>query len=345
MMEFAVHDPRVDPLWNQKLLEMEGATIFHSSPWASTLAEAYGYSPCYLVGAEESRLGMLLPIMEVRNFLFGRRGVSLPFSDTCEPLGFGRFPGHALREALVALGRARKWRFLDLRGGGGLFGDAPAAASYYLHTVDLSEDENRLFRNLRDGTRRNVMKARRADVKVTLDTSPASVREFYRLNCITRSEHGLPPQPYSFFRRVQENILSAGFGNVALASVHGRTVAAAVFFHFGKRALFKYGASDKRFWPLRPNDLLMWEAIRWYAARGFARLCFGRTDIPQQGLRRYKANWGAVEETVRYYRLAMDQGEFVGVKRHSSQVRSMIFRRLPIPLSRCISRVIYRHAA
>jgi hypothetical protein len=37
---------------------------------------------------------------------------------------------------------------------------------------------------------------------------------------------------------------------------------------FGRTAIYKYGASDKRFPRTRANNLLMWEAIRCTAGRG-----------------------------------------------------------------------------
>jgi lipid II:glycine glycyltransferase (peptidoglycan interpeptide bridge formation enzyme) len=97
---------------------------------------------------------------------------------------------------------------------------------------------------------------------VTFDNSWQSVETFYRLNSITRKHHGIPPQPKKFFKKIFEYIISARKGFVVLALQQGKPIAGAVYFLFGSEAIYKYGASDKEYQPLRPNNLVMWEAIK-----------------------------------------------------------------------------------
>jgi len=52
-----------------------------------------------------------------------------------------------------------------------------------------------------------------------------------------------------------------------LASHKGKNIASAVYFHFGDKAIYKYGASDRKYQHLRANNLVMWEAIRWFFAK------------------------------------------------------------------------------
>ena len=50
-------------------------------------------------------------------------------------------------------------------------------------------------------------------------------------------------------------MISIENGFVALASYSNRVVAGAVFFHFGSKAIYKYGASDRNYQHLRANNL------------------------------------------------------------------------------------------
>lgn len=61
-----------------------------------------------------------------------------------------------------------------------------------------------------------------------------------------------------------------------LASFKGTIIAGAIYFHFGEKAVYKYGASDVKYQQLRPNNLVMWEAIRLYCQNGYKSFCFGR---------------------------------------------------------------------
>ena len=79
-------DPTHFPSWDSMLLRTPGASFFHGSAWARVLSESYGYTPLYFSLIENERLRALVPMMEVDSFLTGKRGVSLPFTDYCDPL-------------------------------------------------------------------------------------------------------------------------------------------------------------------------------------------------------------------------------------------------------------------
>lgn len=89
------------------------------------------------------------------------------------------------------------------------------------------------------------------------------------MHCRTRKEHGLPPQPFMFFKKTFEYVILVNKGFVILAKYNGVTIAGAIYFHFGKKAIYKYGASKRAFQRLRVNNLIMWKAIELYCRQGF----------------------------------------------------------------------------
>ena len=105
-----------------------------------------------------------------------------------------------------------------------------------------------------------------------------------------------PPQPLSFFKAVYNNVISKGKGFTILAAMDGLPVSGAVFFHFGKKAIYKFGANDLRYRNVRAANMVMWEAIRSLSKNGFDELCLGRTDPANTGLIRFKAGWGGEGE-------------------------------------------------
>src|SRR5205823_2726481 len=84
--------------------------------------------------------------------------------------------------------------------------------------------------------------------------------------------------------RIYEHIIRPGFGFTVLAHWGSRPIASAIFFRFGKNALYKFGASDKKFQQLRANNLVMWQAIQFLARTGAEKLHFGRTECENDGL-------------------------------------------------------------
>jgi hypothetical protein len=344
MSDIQIINPITHPGWNNLILSHPDYSFFHSSAWAKVLNEAYGYKLLYFTVLKNGSLSALIPIMEVNSFLTGRRGVSLPFTDYCEPIINDGVKFQDLMNLITEYGEKAGWKYIEFRGGKDLLPFSSPSCTYIGHTLDLTRGEEYLYSNFRDSTGRNIRKASGEGVKTTLYSSLESIREFYRLNCMTRREHGLPPQSYLFFEKLHNHIISKSLGHVILASYKNWNIAGAIFFHFGKQAFYKYGASDKSFQHLRPNNLIMWEAIKWYSQNGYKSLCYGRTEPENQGLIQFKSGWGTTEQRINYYRYDMKRGSFVSGFPKVTGFHNKIFRNLPLPILNLVGALLYKHA-
>jgi len=342
-MEVEIINPLEYPGWDDLLLSQHDHSIFHTTHWARILHESYGYTPLYFTLFHDGALSALIPVMEVNSWITGRRAVSLPFTDYCEPIMTenGIFP--ELMEALLSQGRKSKWKSIELRPMNALPSQYLPASVYFGHALDISRSEDDIFGNLRDSTKRNIKKAKKEGVEVTFSDSMDSLTQFCRLNCITRKDHGLPPQPAVFFKKIHEHILSNGLGTVALAKHQGKYIAGAVYFHFSDQAFYKYGASDKAYQNFRANNLIMWEAIRLYCTKGCAGLQFGRTEPQNDGLRQFKAGWGAREYPIHYYKYDLRQNAFVKGAMKLTGIHNRIFTMMPLPLLKISGSMLYKH--
>jgi lipid II:glycine glycyltransferase (peptidoglycan interpeptide bridge formation enzyme) len=133
------------------------------------------------------------------------------------------------------------------------------------------------------------------------------------------------------------------YGIVLVATYENKPIAASIFFQLVYKAIYKYAASDKKYLCLRPNNLIMWEAIKWYARNGFSTISLGRTEPANFGLRRFKSSWGAIENTLSYYRYDMRKEIFVRSHSLKCGLLSRVFQRTPGFLLRFIGSIAYKH--
>jgi hypothetical protein len=338
-----VVDPLQYPDWDTLVAAHERAGVVHGTGWARVLQSTYGHRPHYICRFEGRQLAGLLAIMEVSSRWTGRRGVSLPFMDFCPALKAEGQDLGPLYEAAMELGRERRWRYLECRSAGGGWAGAWPSLTFHGHVIDLAPGAEGLFNRLDSTVRRGIRKAEAAGLRVEFSGSLEAVRTFYGLHCRTRRRHGLPPQPLRFFENIQRHVLEGGRGLVATVRRREQPLAAAVFFCDGRRALYKYGASDYAFQQLRPNHLLMWAALRHCAAGGLLQLHLGRTSLGNEGLRRFKLSLGASEETVAYCRYDFSAGRFVRDADRAEGWFNRVFALLPLPLLRLAGRILYPH--
>ena len=87
-LQMRVVDPLREPAWDHVVSLHRDGSCFHTSAWAKVLHQTYKHEPFYLQFFHRRRLAALIPLMEIRSSFTGRRGVCLPFSDSCEPLIF-----------------------------------------------------------------------------------------------------------------------------------------------------------------------------------------------------------------------------------------------------------------
>ena len=344
-IEVATVDPLYDPTnWDRLVYSHPDFNFFHTAAWAKVLCKTYGHTPLFLHVTHSGKSLALLPLMEINSPFTGRRGVSLPFSDFCEPLVFGRWGQEALIEVLLQLGRSRKWRYFELRGGRKtLPASAAASIKYYGHKLDLTVGVEELFGRFESSVRRAVRKAEKSGLAVEVTNSYEAMLDFYHLHVRTRRRHGLPPQPLSFFLNIHEEVIGAGLGFITLVKSGARLGAAAVFFHAGRSALYKFGASDERIQELRGNNLVMWEGIKRLAGIGLKTLHFGRTSLTNDGLRKFKLSWGTEEEMIEYFRFAIGADLWVNSHDNAHAFHNRLFCRLPLPINRLAGALIYPH--
>ena len=328
-----------DVRWRSFADDRSDVSIFHRPQWSALLAGTYGYDAFAIIATRQQRTIAGAPFLSVGG-PFRRRWSSLPFTDACAPLGdpeaVDLFVGGLLDQAAGAGISSVELR-CDLSRVAG-----HARTVGVSHTLPLTGGTEAATRRISAAHARNVRQARRHGVEVSLGRDPDDMEAFYDLHLRTRRRLGVPAQPIRFFRQLAQFIVAPGLGFIALARIGSQPIAAAVFLSSGSTLVYKYGASDEREWLHRPNDALFQTVIEDACHRGYAALDFGRTDIDDAGLRRFKSSWGAAESELRYTTLGqpVELGSRLAVN-----ILAPVIRRSSPLVCRAIGEALYRYSA
>jgi len=336
-------DPTENNNWDEFIHCFTAYSFFHTSTWANVLMRTYNYKPHYLIADVGENPKAILPLMEVNSWLTGNRIVSLPFSDDCEPLISNDVSFKEIFNIAIDFCKEKKMKYLEIRGGEKFFDNVLESTISYNHILDLTSGEEQIFKNLSSNTQRNIKKAARNNVFVDLSNSYSSLEEFYTMNCITRKRHGLPPQPKKFFKNLYDIVLNKNKGIVIVSRYNGKSIAGAIYLFVDGKVLYKYGASLFEYQNFRANNLVMWEAIKYFTGRGFSEFNFGRTEYENVGLRQFKKGWGVEEKILNYYRYDLRKNNFIGTSTNSSEFTNQIFKKIPLSMLKVIGSAAYRH--
>ena len=158
-------DPLRDPRWAEFIGCHDSASVFHSVPWLEAVQRTYGYRPVvYTTSPPFSPLSNGIVLCQINSWLTGRRMVSLPFSDHCEPLLDSPSATAAIVEELKNAVHAGKWKYVELRPTSELpvLHDAIKSPACYLHMLDLRLAADELLRRMhKTSVQRQIRRAER----------------------------------------------------------------------------------------------------------------------------------------------------------------------------------------
>jgi CelD/BcsL family acetyltransferase involved in cellulose biosynthesis len=330
-----------DPRWLEFLGGVTAARPYHHPAWTRALSETYGFEPFVAaLGPAEGPLTAGIPFVPLGGRLRGKRWVALPFTDALEPLSSNGTSPAELATLVGSAAEAAGVSSIEIRGSL----SAPSGHETTRgveHLLTLS-DPDTLFAGFQSQVRRNIRKAEKSGLTVRVADDPRDLTHaYFDLHAETRRRLGVPTQPRRLFEAIWRHMVDPGLASVLLAYHEGQPVAGAVFLEWKGRVVYKFGASAQRSWPLRPNNLIFWDAIRRACEGGARELDFGRTDLADDGLRSFKSSWGAVEHPLVYTTLGRPQSS----GQTTDRLLRPVLRRAPIWFGRRLGALLYRFAA
>jgi hypothetical protein len=343
-------EPLKDSRWDRFLQEHPRASMFHSTPWLLALSETYGYEPiAYTTSPAGQDLSNSIVLCRVKSWLTGRRLVSLPFSDHCDPLVDATEERDAIASTLQQEIESERWHYLEIRPLTS-FEMCPSlrkmAITYSFHKLELSYPIDAIFHGFhKSSTQRKIRRAEREGLTYREGSTQAFLDYFYRLLTLTRKRQGLAPQPKMWFANLMTCFGDALKIRVALRCE--QPIAAIVTIRYKDTLTYKYGCCDSRFNNLGCMHLLLWNAIQEAKFSGLRFLDFGRTDGDQQGLITFKSRWGATQSVLNYSRYSLSDGPTHFFDLHSSKWKSRaakyVLKRVSPALLPQVGSILYPH--
>ncbi|HEY2120387.1 MAG TPA: GNAT family N-acetyltransferase [Candidatus Acidoferrum sp.] len=344
-------DPLSDQRWEQFVENHPRSSIFHTQAWLEALRRTYGYTPVVYTTTtpRETALRNGVLFCEVNSWLTGKRLVSLPFSDHCEPLIDQADELQEIYTDLERLVHSRYWRYIEMRPIRTLELSPSVFHStlrYYFHQLDLTPDLDSIYKSFhKNSIQRKIKRAEREGLIYWEDSNLELLDPFYRLFSVTRQRHKIPPPPLSWFRNLIETLGERLKIRMAFKGDH--PVAGMVTIRHRGTFVYKYGCSDARFHSLGGMPMLYWKSIREAKTTGCRIFDFGRCDFDQAGLIIFKRRWGAAESVLTYSRYANQDNTAMHFPPEEASLKMKLakelFAHLPVKCLSFVGNILYKH--
>jgi len=336
-------DPLTDTRWLEWTKKDRHASVFHSPAWLRALNKTYAYRPVVFTTSEPQReLQNALVFCHVRSWLTGRRLVSLPFSDHCDPVLDANGDSELFRQ-LQHLIKRNGLRYVELRPRHSSI-EAPGlelSERYAFHAIDLRRTKDELFQALhKDSIRRKIQKAEKEGLVYEKGSGLEHLKKFYALFVMTRKRHGVPPSPFVWFQNLAESLGDSA--EIRIASRGDNPVAALFMLNHNKTVVYKYGASDAQYSNLGGTPYLFWQTILEGKAAGYEELDLGRSDPDNAGLITFKDRLGGQRSDLSYWRISLNPSKSVSARRGYGLAHK-VFASAPNMVTVGLGNLLYKH--
>jgi CelD/BcsL family acetyltransferase involved in cellulose biosynthesis len=338
-------NPLRDPRWDAFIEHHPQASIFHTREWLEALYRTYDYEPVvYTTAAPGERLTNGILFCKIKSWLTGHRLVSVPFSDYCQPLVESREEMTALIHALRIDRDRERWDYVELRplslpdpGADGTV-SFEKSETFSRHWIDLKSSLEEIFAQFHKScAQRKIRRAEREGLRYEEGYNAVMLKKFYELLVCTRRRHGLPPQPWAWFRNLAEI-----FGEklaIHFALVGDRPIASILTLRHKRCLTYKYGCSDAQFHNLGGMPFLFWNAIRTAKDLKVDTFDLGRSQSTNIGLIQFKNHLGGRQSALSYYRYPLSSPTC----NWKMIVMQQWCQRLPDSLLAMAGNILYRH--
>ncbi len=281
--------------WDAFVAACGEATFFHRAGWKTVIEQAFGHRTSFFYAEVNGRIEGVLPLAEVRSFMFGHSLVSLPF---CVYGGIAATSDRA-RRALNDAARARaeqlKVDHLEYRLRTPVQDDWLQKDLYVTFRKDIDPDVERNLLAIPRKQRAMVRKGIKAGLKSEIDQGVERLFAAY-----SDSVHRLGTPVFS--KRYFE-ILTQVFGSdcevLTITREDGGLIASVMSFYFRDEVLPYYGGGTSQAREVAGNDFMYWEVMRRACERGLRVFDYGRSKRGT-GSFDFKKNWGFEPQRLHY---------------------------------------------
>lgn len=326
--------------WDAFVNAQSDGTFFHRAGWKRVIEETYGHRAHFIYASQNGEIRGVLPLVHVKNLLFGNRLVSTPFCMQGGPVVLDEAARQALNAHAAALATELNVDFIEYRSEKHSNPDwACKDDLYYIFRRDIDPDNDANLKAIPRKQRAVVRKAIKAEE--LQDEIDDTADRFYEIYATSVRNLGTPVFPKRYC-----DSLKATFGDdceyLIIVDGNGRPVSSVLQFYFRDQVLPYYGGGLPEARNSGAYSFMYWRSTCRAAERGMRIFDFGRSK-KDTGAFAFKKNWGFEPQPLQYEYWLKDGVPMPDVNPLNPKYHLMVntWRKLPLPVANLVGPRIF----
>ncbi len=293
--------------WENAIDAIPSATFFHTNDWLSFIEKRFQLKLKRVFIVNSGNIVGVLPLFERKYGFFKIAGSPL-IAENNPYMGFAIKEKECIDLIIPSFDRFLKKEGIDF------FRASFDHSDYNNHFVsqgyavkekksfriDLSKDEQLLWKGIGQKTRNMVRKAIKSNLVATEVSNGSMLDSYYEMSREVYARQRLPPLlEKEYYQDLYSSIIKKGFGKIFMVkNLGGDAVAGAIVLMHRDKAYYLDGASFRNYSNLGTNNLLQWFIIETLKESGFISYDMLGGDIPS--IAKFKKSFGSINHPTVY---------------------------------------------
>jgi serine/alanine adding enzyme len=349
-------------LWDDYATRHPQGNVYQHSFWGKAISQSYGHQVYYLTAARtepSSNIGLkhktivgILPLVHIKNFLFGNCLYSMPYADLGGLLADNPSIELELLHEALKLARKHDIPLVKLRqanpSGIGL-SQNQEGYRYQIESqqkvrmlLELPESSEQLMQSFKSKLRSQIHRPLKEGLKA-ISGSIELMRDFYAVFSENMRDLGSPVHSKTFLNKVVE--LAGKKARVFIVYSDKQPLACSMTLASGDILANPWASSLHRFSSTSPNMLLYWAMLEYGCDHGFKYFDFGRST-PGEGTYKFKAQWGCIEKPLHWVTFSNQdhQPQIASVNQKSRFNTAMyLWKRTPVSITKIVGPILRKN--
>lgn len=326
-------------LWDKYVETSEFSSFCHRSEWKSIIESAYNLKTHYIYAVENDHIVGILPLAEIKSFIFGHSLISTPF---CVYGGVCSSSDNAIKMLTGEASRLAKdlnVDYLELRNIYDNQDSWPCKDFYHTFQKEISSDHEENFNEIPRKQRAMVRKGIKNELTSVIDND---INRFYYLYSVSVRNLGTPVYPKKYFRLLKEKF--ADDCEVLTVMKDGKAISSVLSFYFRDTVLPYYAGGLPEARQFKAYDFMYWELMRRSVDKNICHFDFGRS-IEGTGSYSFKKNWGFKPKKLYYRQLLVGANQTPDFSPMNSKydMYIKIWQKLPLPIANFIGPLVSKN--
>ncbi|KAA3612088.1 MAG: FemAB family PEP-CTERM system-associated protein [Calditrichaeota bacterium] len=318
-----------------------GGKIYHLPEIQRLIQNTFGHETIYLQAKEGDDVCGVLPLVHMKNRLFGNFVISVPFFNYGGVCSENEAATNAMLEEAIRITKERQASHLELRHVEKIYPQLPGKSHKVAMILDLPEDSEKLWQSFKSKLRSQIRKPEKEGLTVQIGKMEL-LRHFYSIFTVNMRDLGTPVYSKYLFA----NMLHSFPDNAWIICVYKDKlpVAAGFVVGFGEMMEIPWASSLREYNRLSGNMMMYWQALKLALDEGYRKFDFGRST-PNEGTYKFKAQWGAEPLPLNWEYWLAHGGALpdISPKNAKFQAAIKVWQKIPLPVTKIIGPAIVKN--